>query len=77
MTIDFIAHLFCRSLIFITIYHIISYQIRFLKRKNVFTTMTLFKLELLCHVVVKIWVLEFVSLSNDQTRCENASESLT
>ena len=62
--LDILAQMLCRSVIFIFIYHMISYHIEHLKRKNIFSTMTLFKIELLLHVAVKIWVLLFVSLSH-------------
>lgn len=82
ITIQFITQVVCRSFVFIAIYQVIAYQICSWKRRNIFSIPTLFKIEFLLHVMMKIWLLQFVSLSEyknsdggDQCGCRSDKES--
>lgn len=62
-SVTFITRVVCRSFAFVAVYQVIAYQISSWKRRNVFSVSTLFKIEFLLHVLLKIWLLQFVSLS--------------
>lgn len=65
-TIAFVLRLLFRSLLFVGLYQLLGYQIREWKRKGYFRVSTLFKIELMLHVIIKLWLLEFVSIRDDE-----------
>lgn len=69
-TVTFIVQLLFRSLLFVGVYQVLGYQIRVWKRNRYFNVTNLFKIELFFHVIVKLWVLDFVSLCDVDTLAE-------
>ena len=65
MPVQSFTQFIVRSIFFIALYQYIANVILYWKQKKVFSISTLFKIELLLHVIMKIWLLRFVSLDDE------------